>query len=131
MGTGDTLHSIARKFGLAPSDIARQNNIGLSETLLAGEPPKPDPLDTMILIVDGRIYRKSTAALMTAARLDGAWPLLAMFLVVPRPLRNAVYDWIGRRRYRLFGRQNTCWVPASALADRFLDMPGDHTAPKE
>ena len=34
--TGDTLHSIARKFGLAPSDIARQNNIGLSETLLAG-----------------------------------------------------------------------------------------------
>ena len=80
-----------------------------------------DDLESMVLVQDGRIYRKSTAALLIARRLDGLWPLLAAFLVVPRFLRDAVYDWIGRRRYRMFGKRDTCWVPRPELAERFLD----------
>jgi predicted DCC family thiol-disulfide oxidoreductase YuxK len=80
-----------------------------------------DDLESMVLVQDGEIYRKSTAALLIAKRLDGLWPLLAAFLVMPRFLRDAVYDWIGRRRYRMFGKRDACWVPNADLAERFLD----------
>ncbi len=100
----------------------------IAEVLLADEPVPQDRLESMILLFDGNVFRKSTAALMIAARLDGAWPLMAGFLLVPWPLRDAVYDWIGRRRYRWFGRQDACWVPSSDLADRFLDMQAGKAA---
>ena len=80
-----------------------------------------DRLESMVLVEGERIYRKSTAALLMARRLDGLWPLLAMLLAVPRPIRDAAYDWIGRRRYRLFGKRDTCWTANGDLADRFLD----------
>jgi len=80
-----------------------------------------DDLEAMVLVQDGEIYRKSTAALRIARRLDGPWPALAVLLVIPRFLRDAVYDWIGRRRYRMFGKRDACWVPRPELAERFLD----------
>ena len=80
-----------------------------------------DNLESMVLVESGSVYRKSTAALRIARRLDGGWPLLAALLLVPRPLRDAVYDWIGRRRYCLFGKRDACWAPQPELADRFLD----------
>ena len=80
-----------------------------------------DDLESMVLVEDGAIYRKSTAALRIARRLDGLWPLLSVLLLIPRPLRDAVYDAIGRRRYRLFGRRAACWAPGAELAERFLD----------
>ena len=80
-----------------------------------------DQLESMVLVVAGKTYRKSTAALLIARRLDGLWPLLAVFLVIPRFLRDAVYDWIGTRRYRMFGKRELCWTPQPELADRFLD----------
>ena len=79
-------------------------------------------LDSVVLVENNAIHRKSTAALRIARRLDGLWPLLAVFLVVPRFLRDAVYDWIGRRRYRMFGKRDACWVPNAELAERFLDQ---------
>jgi predicted DCC family thiol-disulfide oxidoreductase YuxK len=80
-----------------------------------------DRLESMVLVADGKVYRKSTAALLIARRLDGLWPLLCAFLVIPKFLRDAVYDWIGRRRYRMFGKRDVCWTPQPELADRFLD----------
>ena len=80
-----------------------------------------DWLESMVLVEGERIYRKSAAALLIARRLDGLWPLLAILLAVPRPIRDTAYDWIGRRRYRMFGKRDTCWIPSGDLADRFLD----------
>lgn len=80
-----------------------------------------DELESVVLFEQGRVYRKSTAALRISRRLDGAWPLLAVLLVIPKFLRDAVYDWIGRRRYRMFGKRDECWVPNAELAERFLD----------
>jgi len=80
-----------------------------------------DDLESMVLVQDGKTYRKSTAALLIAKRLDGLWPALSVFLVVPRFLRDAVYDWIGRRRYRMFGKRDVCWTPSPELAERFLN----------
>jgi predicted DCC family thiol-disulfide oxidoreductase YuxK len=93
----------------------------VAETLLGAQGHERAGLESIILIRDGRVYRKSTAALMIARRLDGLWPLLAACLLIPRPLRDAVYDWIGRRRYRMFGRRDVCWRPQPELAERFLD----------
>ena len=80
-----------------------------------------DQLESMVLVAGGKVYRKSTAALLIARRLDGLWPLLAAFLVIPKFLRDAVYDWIGSRRYRMFGKRDVCWTPKPELAERFLD----------
>ena len=77
--------------------------------------------DSVVLIQDGRAYYKSTAALLIAKRLDGIWPVFSIFLAVPERLRDAVYDFIGSRRYRVFGKRRDCWIPLGDTADRFLD----------
>jgi predicted DCC family thiol-disulfide oxidoreductase YuxK len=76
--------------------------------------------DTVILIERGRLYEKSTAALRIARRLRGAWPLLYAFILVPRFLRDAVYDGIARNRTRWFGRRETCRLATPDVAARFL-----------
>lgn len=80
-----------------------------------------DGLESMVLIMEQQIYRKSTAALMTAQYLDGLWPVLRLLLIIPQPLRDILYDWIGKRRYRFFGKREACWKPSPDLADRFLE----------
>ncbi len=83
-----------------------------------------EDLDSVILIDADGVWRKSSAALRTAKRLKGPWRLMGVFLVVPRPIRDAVYDFIGKRRYRWFGRMDACWVPETDVRDRFLDAGG-------
>ncbi len=82
---------------------------------------KAAELDSVILIDKDEAYRKSSAALRTAAQLRAPWPMLAAFLIVPPAIRHWVYDYIGHRRYRWFGKMETCWAPDAALAERFLD----------
>jgi predicted DCC family thiol-disulfide oxidoreductase YuxK len=81
----------------------------------------PADLDSVVLVEDGRAWTRSAAALRVARGLRRAWPLLYAFIVVPRPLRDAVYDLVARRRYRWFGRSDACRVPTPALASRFLE----------
>lgn len=80
-----------------------------------------DELQTFILQEDGKEYVKSTAALRVCKGLSGAWPLLYLLIAVPRPLRDAVYGWVGRRRYRWFGRRASCRVPSEAERHLFLE----------
>lgn len=93
----------------------------VAEKILGSQGHDRDKLESMVLIVGDRVYRKSTAALLSAKRLDGLWPLLSILVVIPRPLRDAVYDWIGNRRYRMFGKREVCWKPQGDIADRFWD----------
>ena len=78
-----------------------------------------DP-DSVVLIEGDRVYDRSDAGLRIARRLSGAWPVLAVFLVMPRFLRDAVYKLISRNRYRWFGRTEACRIPTPALRARFL-----------
>lgn len=80
----------------------------------------PEYLDSILLVEDGQCYRESTAALRIARRLKGAWPLLYGFILVPRPLRDVVYRWIARNRYRWFGKRDTCRIPTPELRARFV-----------
>ena len=82
-----------------------------------------DPTDpsTFVLIVEGTAYTRSDAAIRIARRLRGAWQLLAVFWIIPRPLRDWAYDLIARNRYRWFGRCETCLMPTPQIKERFLE----------
>lgn len=81
-----------------------------------------DDLSSVLLIADGELHRKSRAALRIARRMDGPWPLVYyLFVLVPPFIADPVYDFIGSRRYRWFGKKETCWVPDDDLRKRFLD----------
>ena len=80
-----------------------------------------DRLDTMVLIEGGRCHTKSSAALRIARDLSGLWPLLWVFLAVPKAFRDLCYDAFARRRYRWFGRSESCFVPTPDIRDRFLE----------
>jgi predicted DCC family thiol-disulfide oxidoreductase YuxK len=95
--------------------------------LLAPHGVDPAALGTVLLVEDGRVLSRSAAALRIARGLGGAWPLLSLFRGVPRPLRDGVYDYVARNRYRWFGRRETCMIPTPELRSRFLpggDGPG-------
>jgi predicted DCC family thiol-disulfide oxidoreductase YuxK len=66
-----------------------------------------------------RVFVRSAAALRVAGYLGGAWRLLLVARVVPRPVRDAVYDLVARHRHRLTG--GTCVVPGPGERSRFLD----------
>lgn len=77
--------------------------------------------DTVVLVEGGQVYFRSDAPLRIARRLPFPWPLLGIFLVIPRFIRDRVYDFIAARRYRWFGRQDVCLIRTPDLQRRFLD----------
>ena len=79
-------------------------------------------LSSMILLESHRAFTKSSAALTVAKHLDWPWPLLYAFMIVPKSLRDAVYDFIGNRRYHWFGKRDSCWIAPEAHKNRFLDF---------
>lgn len=85
-----------------------------------GTVPLGEP-ESILLIREGRLYSHSGAALRIARHLDGAWSVLWVFLVVPTFIRDAVYRWVARHRYRWFGKEESCRMPTPDLRARFLD----------
>ena len=78
-------------------------------------------VDSIILVTEDKAYAKSTAALRIAKQLSAGWPLLAVFLILPRFLRDGVYDFIARNRHRWFGKKEACMIPTPELKSKFLD----------
>jgi predicted DCC family thiol-disulfide oxidoreductase YuxK len=81
-----------------------------------------DYLDSIVLLEEGKVFVKSTAAIRLSRHLSGLWPVLRLLLIIPRPIRDLVYDWVARNRYRWFGKQETCWIPTPELRARFVDV---------
>jgi predicted DCC family thiol-disulfide oxidoreductase YuxK len=111
-------HDPCARFMFAPlqSDYANGliEELGLGmEELLDGD------LNSFVLIANGKPGLRSDAWLSICGQLDG-WPsLLRVFRVVPRFIRDAVYDFIGRRRYQWFGKKSECMIPAPDIQQRF------------
>lgn len=96
-----------------------QSDVG--ERVLAERNEIDTSRDTIVLVEKGEVFVRSTAALRIAWHLSGLWPLLYASTIVPRALRDAVYNWIARHRYDWFGRREQCRLPTPALKDRFLE----------
>ncbi len=104
----------AAQFRFAPLDSPAARR-------LIGESGVSSPLpDSMVLVEQGRLYTRSDAALRITRRLRFPWPLLYAVVILPRRLRNALYDLIARNRYRWFGKRDACMVPTPELRARFL-----------
>lgn len=77
--------------------------------------------ESMIYIEDEKIYTKSSAPLKISKHLDGIISILSIFIVVPKPIRDFVYNFIAKNRYNWFGKNDSCWIPTKELNARFLD----------
>lgn len=95
------------KFATLQSDFAN-DTIGRPET------------DSFVLYDNDKMYMESTAALLTLKKLGGMWNLFAVFLIVPPFIRNAVYRFVARNRYKWFGKFDSCKVPDAATRSRFI-----------
>ena len=76
--------------------------------------------DSIILVEEDNFYIKSTAALKIARHLSGGYPLLYGFMIVPKFIRDWVYDIVARNRYKWFGKKDYCMVPTPELTRKFL-----------
>lgn len=119
-------HERAPNLRFAPlqSDIASERlkaTLGEDATraLVLGAAGSGDP-DSIVVIEDGKAYTHSTAALRLAAHLTAPWRWAFVFYVVPRFIRDLVYRWIARNRYRWFGKTESCRVPTPELRARFI-----------
>jgi predicted DCC family thiol-disulfide oxidoreductase YuxK len=100
------------RFAALQSDIAKQK---LSDFDL-----KAENLKTIILLEDGKVYLRSTAALRIARHLSGGWPILFGFIIIPAFIRDFVYQLIASNRYRIWGKKESCMVPSPDLKAKFL-----------
>lgn len=76
--------------------------------------------NVVVLTDDGQVLRRSDAALAIVAQIGSPWSALGVFKVIPRPLRDLVYNLIARNRYRWFGKRETCRLPTPEDRARFL-----------
>lgn len=82
-----------------------------------------DVFNSFILVENGKMYQRSTAALRVARRLRGLWPMLYMFIIVPAFIRNVAYNIIAKNRYKWFGKKDACMIPTQEERERFVGEP--------
>ena len=80
----------------------------------------PNDPDTNAVIHGGIAYFKSDGALTTLSLLPG-WRWARVLLLIPRPIRDAVYNLVARNRYRIFGKYDECFVPDAAMRARVME----------
>ena len=76
---------------------------------------------TIILLDGDKCLSKSDAVLAITRNLSGLWPMLYIFVTIPKCIRNGVYDYIAKNRYSWFGKKDSCMIPTSELSNRFID----------
>ncbi|MGX1024168.1 thiol-disulfide oxidoreductase DCC family protein [Psychroflexus sp. MBR-150] len=80
-------------------------------------------IDSIILIQPGEAYYiKSNAALEIAKNLNSFYPILSVFVYLPRGFRDFFYDFIAHNRYKWFGKKETCPMPKPEEQDKFLEV---------
>lgn len=91
------------------------------QTLLRAAQMPAEELSTVVLYENGRFYTHSDVPLLVVRKFGGAWPLLYGFVIIPKFIRDSIYNWIARNRYRWFGKRESCMIPTPNLKARFLD----------
>jgi predicted DCC family thiol-disulfide oxidoreductase YuxK len=77
-------------------------------------------LDTFVLITDNKLYTKSTAALLVGKKLKSPIKIIYLLIVLPKFMRDLVYDLIAKYRYKIFGKRDVCYIPENGN-EKFLE----------
>ncbi len=80
----------------------------------------PKETDSLVLIEKNKAYIKSSAALRVSKYLKGLYPIAFGLLIIPSFIRNWVYDYVAKNRYKWYGKMDNCLVPDGNLLKRFL-----------
>lgn len=80
-----------------------------------------EDLNTMVFLKNGRVYTKSDAALEVLKTIDGVFSFFYIFKLIPRFIRDTIYDFISKNRIRWFGQSESCRMPTKEERTRFLD----------
>jgi len=104
-----------KKFSFASlqSDAAKEILLQFDEKYLN--------LDSIILIFDGAVYTKSPAIIKVGSLLGGFYKIATIFYVIPKSIRDWVYDYVAKNRYKWYGKRESCMIPSKELKNRFLD----------
>jgi predicted DCC family thiol-disulfide oxidoreductase YuxK len=78
-------------------------------------------ISTVLLIENNKLYSKSTAVLKILRQMDGGWPLMYGFIILPKLFRDFFYQLIAKNRYKLFGRKDACMIPTPELKAKFVE----------
>lgn len=126
--TGTVQFVIPRDPGGAFRFAPLQSDVGGALYELCGE--DTDRPQTFVLIEDGECHRKSSAAIRIGERLGGLYRVATLGRLVPKPLRDWVYDRVANNRYSIFGKRDSCMMPTPDIESRFLAMSpvGDEAA---
>ena len=95
-----------------------QSNAGKQLVQQYGLPA--DDLRSFLFIENDVVYNRSTAALRVCRYLTGLWPLCYGLIIVPAFIRNTIYDWIAKNRYKWFGEKQECMIPSPEVRAKFL-----------
>lgn len=79
-------------------------------------------IDSVMLFENNTVQLKSTAALQIAKRLGGIYSALYVFIIIPKFMRDSIYDFVARNRYRWFGKQESCMIPKPELKKLFIEL---------
>ncbi len=77
--------------------------------------------DSFVLFENGKAYQRSTAALRVNNKLPWYWKWTQLGWILPSFIRDGIYNWIARNRYKWFGKKDKCMIPSQELKDRFLE----------
>lgn len=80
----------------------------------------PHKINSLVLIEKNKVYIKSTAAIRLTKYLKGAYPIAFAFIIIPAIIRNTVYDFIAKNRYKWYGKMDHCPIPNEEFGKRFL-----------
>jgi predicted DCC family thiol-disulfide oxidoreductase YuxK len=78
------------------------------------------PMDSLVLIENNKLFKRSTAVLNIAKKLDGAYFFLSVFFILPRFIRDHVYFFVAKKRYKWFGKKEACMIPTEEVKERFI-----------
>ncbi len=88
--------------------------------LLAQHHYNAHELQTVVFVKNGKLYIKSNAILAIAKTVGGLWQLLYCGKIIPCALRDYAYSYVASKRYKWFGKLDTCMMPTKELQERFL-----------
>ena len=97
---------------------AMQSTAGIQLMEQYGLPVKD--MQSFVFITNGVAHNRSTAALNVCKYLGGGWPLCYIFILVPQFIRDGMYNYVAKNRYKWFGKKNECMLPTPAVRSKFL-----------